>query len=306
MSSSQTDQLEVVSGTVVFIDILGFGALTQNAIKPSNPCYHAWGEVGGYNAYILAAKILSTFRQVLTEHREEYSSVDFAQLSDGAFIWGRNTSRVFETSVEVMQALVKEGVLCRAGGATGEFIHVPDTSNSALGKIILGEAVSRAVRIEGQGKGMRLWCDQASFEALNVTRSPLKPALKNLNPMDYNNVYEIVWHMPLRRHFLEMPHEDPIAADNEAKDLLAYYFEHLANFVANPRFIWNEESERGREHIQASIETMLEHLKVYADRYLGDRFYLIDRVRELISRIEMRSWQCRDRLVQDWLDEYCC
>jgi hypothetical protein len=58
-----------------------------------------------------------------------------------------------------MQALVKDGVLCRAGGATGEFIHVPDTCNSALGKIIFREEVARAVRIEGQGKGMGRWCD---------------------------------------------------------------------------------------------------------------------------------------------------
>jgi len=80
--------------------------------------------------------------------------------------------------------------------------------------------------------------------------------------------------------------------------LLSYYFEHIANLEANPRFIWNEESEKGREHIQASVEAMLEHLKVYADRYLGYRSYQVGQVRELISSSGARSWERKK-----WLEE---
>jgi hypothetical protein len=116
--------------------------------------------------------------------------------------------------------------------------------------------------------------------------------------MDYCVVHEIVWHIPLERHLLELPHEDPIAANSEAKDLLSYYFEYLANLASNPRFIWNEENERGLEHIQTSVETMLEHLKVYSDRYLGDRSYPIGRVSKLINRVGERFWGSKK-----WLDD---
>lgn len=173
-----TTELNVTNGSVVFVDILGFGALTQNAITPSNPCYHAWGEVGAFDPYILATRILSTFRKVLSACAVKYPDVTFAQLSDGAFIWGKDTSLVFEAAVYVMQALVKQGVLCRAGGATGSYIE-PESADAHLGRFILGEAVTRAVAIESQGKGMRFWCDQASFVQMNrATRSPL-------NPMEY-------------------------------------------------------------------------------------------------------------------------
>lgn len=294
----------MTNGTVVFVDILGFGALTQNAIKPSNPCYHAWGEVGAFDPYILATRILSTFRDVLSESDANYSDVSFAQLSDGAFIWGQNTSRVFEAAVEVMQALVKKGVLCRAGGATGTYIE-PETADAHLGRFILGEAVTRAVCIESQGKGMRFWCDEASFDAINSsTRSPLKPILRVSNPMEYNEAFEIVWHMPIKRDWLAIPHEDPIAANAEANDFLEIFFENLANLVANPRFIWNEESNQGRIHIEASIEAMLAHLKQYADRYFCDGFCMVNKIKEDIAGFDTRSWVNRDLLQAKWCGNF--
>ena len=295
-------ELNMTNGTVVFIDILGFGALTQDGIKPNNRCYRAWGEVGAFDPYILATRILSTFRDVLSESDANYSGVSFAQLSDGAFIWGQNTSRVFEAAVDVMQALVKEGVLCRAGGATGTYIE-PETADAHLGRFILGEAVTRAVRIESQGKGMRFWCDEASFNTINsATPSPLKPIIRVLNPMECKNAYEIVWHMPIKRDWLEIPHEDPIAANVEANEYLEIFFEILANLVANPRFIWNEDSEQGLIHIKASIEAMLAHLKHYGDRFFGNGSYMVNKIKEDIAGFETRSWGKRDQLQAMWCD----
>ena len=49
---------------------------------------------------------------------------------------------------------------------------------------------------------------------------------------------------------------------------------------------------------------MLEHLKHYAERYYGDGFNMVNKIKVDIAGFDTRSWVNRDQLQVEWYDQF--
>ena len=178
------------NGAVFFVDLLGMGALTKGLIPLVDEDYATW--LGGYDYersnQFLAAAVLVEFRKLLADFVARHPSVTISQLSDCASIWSQNAAAVVVAAAALMQAAIKRGLLCRGGMAYGEIIVT--NQNHSLGRLIVGEAVTEAVKLEGASKGARilvndtfphrLWEEAPEFAAQT---QPLFAPLTN--PLDF-------------------------------------------------------------------------------------------------------------------------
>ena len=192
--------LTEVKGAVFFVDILGFGALTQNSINLTATDYSAW-EIPKHlikNNQSFGAKIIVEFREILAKLDYENKDVTISQLSDGAFVWSRNIKDVIIVAHDIMWCCINKGILCRGGLSCGDFIETGE--NNDLGKLILGEAVTNAVRLESSGaKGARIMIDDSVSEALLKSNPDFHSEIKTLfqpllNPLNYRTHYEFKWY----------------------------------------------------------------------------------------------------------------
>ena len=146
------------SGAVFFVDILGFGALTQGKvdIAEEDLLAHRFSFEKNFSEHQFSAKLLLKFRRILTICSEGKNKVKVAQLSDCAFIWSEDTSLVINVAREIMWKSLLGGILCRGGLAYGQIVE-PDKINTKLGMFVCGGAVTDAVKLEESGKGARVF-----------------------------------------------------------------------------------------------------------------------------------------------------
>src|SRR3569833_609009 len=131
-------------GEVIFVDILGMSALTNNKISLTNEDYSFWLDQHGkkYTDQYLAASILAEFRQILIELKKNFKFVTVSQLSDCAFVWSKNITAVVLFASQFMNIAISRGLLCRGGMTYGEIIKT--NQNHQLGRFIVGKAVTDA------------------------------------------------------------------------------------------------------------------------------------------------------------------
>ena len=176
--------MKVTKGAVLFIDMLGFNALTSGELILGHEELYAWDidlkEDEPHQQ--LAAKLLIDFRKVLKRINQKFSSVNVAQLSDCAFLWSADVDMLATVGRYLMQDAVSKGLLCRGGLATGS-IHEPDKLDHALGAFIVGDAVTRAVKYENAGKGMRIFTDKETAEYI-LEKSTDEKFKQLLNPLN--------------------------------------------------------------------------------------------------------------------------
>ena len=100
-----------MTGAVFFVDILGFGALTQNQINLSPEDFSPWLDKyhQQHDNQVLAAAILAEFRKILIDLDETYS-VTISQLSDCAFIWSENIKDVILVANNIMSRCIDSGI----------------------------------------------------------------------------------------------------------------------------------------------------------------------------------------------------
>ena len=154
--------MNTYKGAAFYIDILGFSALTQGqVIGLDKGDYEAWGikDKQLQNHHVLAATIIVEFRDVLLALKEHIPSIHIAHISDCAFIWSENVVELLRGVRYFMWTAVRDkGILCRGGISYGEIIEV-ENKEYALGSVVLGNAVTRAVHLEGVLKGPRIAMD---------------------------------------------------------------------------------------------------------------------------------------------------
>ena len=149
--------LKNLKGFVFYVDMLGFTALTQDKIQLTKDDFNIW-QVSKYFQTLgnqeFAANILILFRKILTDCQNKYPKVNFTQLSDCAFVWSENMKDVILSCHTIMWDCLQNGILCRGGIAYGDII---EDNNTNLGQMLLGNAVSKAVKLEQAGaKGCRV------------------------------------------------------------------------------------------------------------------------------------------------------
>ena len=283
-------------GAVLFVDILGISSLTtspaqlinEQDFKALNPQIK---KTGGNQLF--CARLLSVFRKNLLECQTK--NLKIAQLSDCAFLWAANESLVVEAAKILFEKNAGTGVFARGGMTYGQIIE-PDRTNRNLGQFICGNAVTRAAKLEGSGKGSRIFIDREIGGREVQGISPR--AFEGLaNPADYRMIDEFTWfscpsHSETRSESL-----------NRLKSLLAL----LVKFQHSPAFRWNAASKAGLLHLGATIERM-----VVAARQLSDELGVnlpqhTWQTSELIQELYEGSWHSKtkyrkecDKLNKNW------
>lgn len=246
--------IKKMTGAVFFVDILGFGALTQNQVKLSDNDFAPWLDKYNqpYDNQVLAAAILAEFREILTDIDQTFS-VTISQLSDCAFVWSENIKDVIIVANNIMTRCINSGILCRGGLSYGEIIET--NQNHSLGRFILGKAVTEAVKLEGIAKGCRIMITEEfpfnlheqDVEFSNII-FPLFETF--VNPLDYITYDEFKWYcVP---NMIENMAELSTLKIEEKNKLT---FERLilaSKMRGHPKFSWNSKSQ-GLIHLKASI-----------------------------------------------------
>jgi class 3 adenylate cyclase len=251
MDPHQEKIMKQYSGAVLFIDMLGIGALTRGSIPLRESEYIPWNvaaaEVGRH--HVLGAKLLMQFRRSLLHTQKTWPAVKVAQLSDCAFLWSPDPISIINAAREVMWHVTRAGLLCRAGLAYGQIVE-PDKVNKSLGQFVLGDAVTRAVGFEGSGKGARVFCDEnIAHEVLKRYHFRHEPFAPLKNPLDGSVIDEFRWYMlpnPIENHNYKT--QAPIPAALALVEL-------LTTLRYSPRLNWNSLSVEGRLQVDSNLRT---------------------------------------------------
>lgn len=253
--------LKRTNGAVFFVDILGFGALTQNQIKLENKDFSCWLDKyhQNYDNQVLAASILAEFREILNNLDNEFENVTISQLSDCAFIWSENVKEVILVANNIMSKCIDNGILCRGGLSYGEILET--YQNHKLGRFILGNAVTEAVKLEGIAKGCRIMISQEFpgnlFKLDEEFSDKIYPLFQPfVNPLDYLTYDEFKWYVVpfMDENVAEIP-----LIENKAKiELVKQRLKFANKLRSHPKFSWNSKSPQGLLHLRASISFISE------------------------------------------------
>ena len=260
---------------VFYVDILGMGALTNGDIQLCDNdlipwlnedeypiVYRKWfaGNDNNYRSQFLAASILVEFRRILMALGEKYKNVRVAQLSDGAFAWSEDSDDVVFFAANFMAESVKNGLLCRGGLAYGDIVETNETH--ALGRLIVGKAVTDAVNLEKTAKGTRIFATEwfckyaqhASCIMFSEEKSPLFGWVTN--PLDFNSYYEFKWYIKPdideNSQALKTIYSEENVKITRERLKLAWII------VCSPKFRWNCKSKEGKIQIDSSIKSIFE------------------------------------------------
>lgn len=240
-----------LKGFVFYVDILGFSALTQGKIQLTEDDFNIWQvskhfQTSGNQEF--AANILIIFRKILANCQSKYPTVNFTQLSDCAFVWSENMKDVILSCHTIMWDCLQNGILCRGGIAYGDII---EDNNTNLGQMLLGNAVSKAVKLEQAGaKGCRVLMDQEVPAFLHDYDSSFLSKIYQLfqpfeNPLDYQIYDEFKWY-----------YSQSLKDLNTTKGIIQATVERLclaAKLQYHPRFNWNVRSQEGNIHVKSSM-----------------------------------------------------
>lgn len=197
---------------------------------------------GAPDNQLFCAKLLSTFRKNLIECRADGLSI--AQLSDCAFLWSEQIDLVAEAAISIFIKNTERGIFARGGMAYGQVIE-PNKTKVSLGRFVCGEAVTRAVELEGVGKGARIFIDREIGGRMFKDISP-RAFDGMVSSVDFSMIDEISWFSCPRQL--------------ESRSKKASRLKSLINMIGayrySPMFRWNAASAHGRVHLGATIERL--------------------------------------------------
>lgn len=253
--------LKRTNGAVFFVDILGFGALTQNQINLDNEDFSVWLDKyhQAYDNQVLAASILAEFRDILDKLNKKNKNVVISQLSDCAFVWSENIKEVIIVANNIMSECINNGIFCRGGLSYGEILET--YQNHKLGRFIVGNAVTEAVKLEGIAKGCRILISQEFPRELykqdEEFSNRIYPLFQHfVNPLDFLIYDEFKWYFA---PFMDNKINEIKNLNKKNKAKLTQQRLKLANKIRlAPKFSWNAKSPQGLVHLRASINFMSE------------------------------------------------
>jgi hypothetical protein len=248
-------------GAVLFVDILGIGSLTTSKVElvDENDFQSiSWSSKLNVSNQTFCAALLSTFRRNLKKIHKK--GVKIAQLSDCAFLWSKDSDELLEVARQLFWSNAYAGVLTRAGMSFGQIVE-PQAVASTIGQFVCGEAVTRAVEIERNGKGSRIFID--AFLPGQVLPSFAPSAFTDLvNAADFRRVDEFCW--------FSLPD-----ADLNGRKLSNAQIGKIADLSLtlqySPMFRWNAASSAGQLQLAATIERVgMEIIKIVRSRGISE------------------------------------
>jgi len=268
--------LKEYAGAVFFVDILGVGALTQGKIEISEEDFlaHNFKYSNRFSNHQFCAKLLLKFRRILVSATKDVKNIKVAQLSDCAFIWSNDPDVVVNVARDIMWKAVLGGILCRGGLANGQIVE-PEKINTKLGMFICGGAVTDAVRLEGAGKGARVFIKQELVSELK--NIPAEAFVPRKSLIDFSTIDEFKWY--------RYPEVIKSANENSNKKLI---MEGIIKLIAmlhySPKYRWNASNPLGRIQLASSIDIISSEIET-----LGKEIDLKFEYENLVDNLSNRS-----------------
>jgi hypothetical protein len=241
--------LKQYKGAVFFVDLLGIGALTQKKIKLTEIDYVAFGlKIDQQSEQFFCAQLLIKFRSVLAKIKKENTKVNIAQLSDCAFVWSEDVASVVDAARKIMYLAIRSGILLRGGLAYGDIVE-PNKINHRIGHFILGEASTKAVKLESAGKGCRIFSDsELPSELTNSFSQYLFSPLKS--PLDGAIVDEFKWYLPEDYANLKSK------SNKQKREIMHDLLELISLLKYSENFNWNASTHEGALQLSLGIESI--------------------------------------------------
>ncbi|MDE1488634.1 hypothetical protein KKI90_20385 [Xenorhabdus bovienii] len=277
--------LKEYTGAVFFVDILGVGALTQGKINISKEDFlaHNFNYNSEFSEHQFCAKLLLKFRRILISATENIKSIKVAQLSDCAFIWSEDPNKVVNVARDIMWRSVLGGLLCRGGLANGQIVE-PDKINTKLGMFICGSAVTEAVKLEGIGKGARVFIKpELASELQSIPHLAFIPR-KSL--IDFSFAYEFLW-------YRYPDHIQSSSVKFKKQQALEGIIKLIAILQYSPKYSWNSSSSLGRLQLASTIDIISSEIEKL-DGHLDLKY------EDVIDSLEKRS----DKKYKNTLNKY--
>lgn len=274
--------LEPANNAVMFVDLLGMGWLTtvrsnncsENKIDES--CYQEWSikKSKDQTPQMLAARVLVQFRKNLNIIKEKHP-IKIAQLSDGAFLWSDNLKGFIVACHDLMLKNIETGIFCRGGMAYGEVIASNDPLS--IGDFILGDAVTKAVKVEGVGKGARIFMDESIIEQMNskfndiLVNSQFDIISPITNQLTGDTFDEFRWYIlkNLDMHLSSCNKLQKQKSIDEHKKNMEELQEQLSKYLANKKFQWNKATYEGEKHHKLTVN-MINNVKFQCGNYISN------------------------------------
>lgn len=234
------------TGAVFFVDILGIGALTQGKLEISENDFssHNFKYKSKFSEHQFCAKLLMKFRRILVQATKNIKNIKVAQLSDCAFIWSNDPDIVVNIARDIMWKSVLGGLLCRGGIANGQIVE-PEKINTKLGMFICGGAVTDAVRLEGAGKGTRVFIKQELVSELK--KIPHVAFVPRKSLIDFSTIDEFKWYR--YPNFIKSPYDDL-----NKKLVMNEIAKLIAMLKHSPKYTWNASNYLGQVQLASSID----------------------------------------------------
>lgn len=279
-------------GAVLFVDMLGFSALTRGKLSLGTEECEPWkvDAEGNFHHQLLAAKFLLAFRKALTQTKKTFDGVRVAQLSDCAFLWSTDVGAIVDAGRYLMHEAALMGLLCRGGLAFGD-VHEPDKVNHSLGAFIVGDAVTRAATYETVGKGMRVFTDPKTAERVMAVR-PTEKFQPLINPLTGDTFDEWRWYAPSQSLRSE---RNMTRLRKELERLVSCY----TMLRYSPKLAWSATTPEGCRQIACSVVAVsdaMEHLSGNSGTYQFSVEYLL-------GANHGRSDSARQRVQQQFVTE---
>lgn len=279
-------------GGVLFIDMLGFSALTKGQLTLGAVECEPWkvDPDGPFPHQLIAARILLAFRRALVRTKNAFKEVKVAQLSDSAFLWSKDVGALADAGRHLMHEAALMGLLCRGGLAIGG-IHEPDKVNNSLGAFIVGDAVTHAVALESKGKGMRIFTDQETARLVLKAR-PTEVFNPLIDPLSGNTIDEWKWYVP----------SQPLPQDRDSNKLVSGVRSLVGCHTTlrySPKLSWSATTSEGRRQIACSVVAVSDAM----ERMSGGSGKFDFSVEHLMLANSRRSEQTRQRIQKEFVEE---
>lgn len=255
---------------IFYIDLLGISYISKE--KPEE-----------------LTRIIEIFHKILNLYLENNKSLKYIVISDSVFLYIESKSETdivnsFITVSNIFRALLKKHILCRAGCSYGKFIIL----ESKLAKYnIYGLPVSEAVKLEGIGKGHRIFISETVYNNILTTLdnininidigTSIKQFVEKYNSINivskytsyinYTNIYILDWMYIYKMLFYR--NGNIIIIENNNKNILTMKKKlnedniKIKSIIDNENNfkLYNIENNNFKEHIKATSS--------YVDEYFN-------------------------------------
>ncbi len=218
---------------VCYIDLLGFSNLTTDSTKNERKI----------------CKILSKFDSFVSI---EKSNNNFAHssLSDSVFIISNDLPTILHSLSNIFRKCILDGILLRGGLAYGKCKFL----KTAIAENIYGDAVSKAVHLEGAGKGCRIFTDEnVPMQVDNKSKLYSLLFKTYQSPLDYREVNVFEWENINEKFVYKRKYHNK-KEKTEIKKLIVENFKLINILRFSPIYSWNAKFPEGKIQIYATID----------------------------------------------------